>query len=251
MGFIDIHCHILPGIDDGPADIKESREMARVALNDGISHIFATPHFINGLYKHSGRDIITLVDNLKGSISDSIEIFYGSDAGITLDLPKRIENGDVLTLNGSQYLLIELPAYTVPPNVDNLIFNLKKKGIQPIITHPERNMGLINNLCLMGRLKEDGAMYQLTAMSITGGFGREAKMSCLRMIKAGLVDFIASDAHDSIKRPPILSKAYKEVEKEFDKDTADRLFIHNPEKIVYPVGNTISNRVNAARPEAE
>jgi len=232
LNFIDIHCHILPGIDDGPLSMEESSRMLEMAKDDGIAHIFATPHIIAGVYNNGASDIIGSVERLRANASGKVDIHYGADVRITFDLIERIERREVLTLNGSRYMLIEFPEYSVPPHVDNLIFNLKHRGITPIITHPERHLRLMHDLSALSALRETGALCQITAMSITGGFGRSIRKVCFNMMEEELVDFVASDAHNAKGRPPILSKAYEEIKKEFGKDTSDRIFFSNPGMIV-------------------
>lgn len=222
-------------MDDGPEDIKESLEMAGIAMDDGISHIFATPHIIGGLYDNKTREIAISVDTLKRHISGGITILCGADARVTHDLISRVEKGDIPTLSGSRHLLIEFPQYVLPPHMDDLIFNLRLRKIVPVITHPERHMPLMSNLSALGKLRAAGAMYQITAMSITGDFGRDARRCSLYMIEKGLADFVASDAHNPDRRPPVLSKAYRETERLFGNEVADRLFFHNQMRILNAV----------------
>lgn len=235
MNFIDIHCHILPGLDDGPETLEESIEMAKIALHDGISHLFATPHITDGVYENNTRGILNSVGGFKSHLPDGMTLLYGADVRLSIDLIKRIENGDIPTLSNSGYLLIEFPNYSIPPNMDNLIFNLRHRKIIPVITHPERHMLLSNDIKVMKMLKDSCAMFQITAMSITGEFGRQVKKVSLNMIEKGFADFVATDAHDAERRTPILSLAYKEVKKEFGADTADRIFFDNPGKILQEI----------------
>ena len=231
LRFIDIHCHILPGLDDGPSCIEESLKMIELAAGDGISHIFATPHIMDGVYENRCDGIVASVVELRKHVPDTIKIFYGADVRITFDLVDRIQNGEVPTLNGSGYLLIEFPEYVIPPHVDNLIFTLRHRGITPIITHPERHARLVHDLAALASLRDTGAMCQITAMSITGSFGKSTRKACFTMMEKELVDLVASDAHNSNGRPPILSKAYEHIRKEFGSDVADRIFHANPKMI--------------------
>lgn len=232
LSFIDIHAHILPGLDDGPSSMEESLEMIDMAMKDGISHIFATPHIIDGLYDNKAGEIMNAVDDLRRHVPDGIKILYGADVRISFDLITRIENREIPTLNDSGYMLIEFPTYNVPPHVDNLIFNLHHRGVTPILTHPERHLRLMQDLPAIGKFRDAGAMCQITAMSITGDFGKNIKKVCLAMIEKELVDIVASDAHDPRHRTPVLSKAYEEVKREFGNDIADSLFFTNPKKIL-------------------
>ncbi len=232
MNFIDIHCHILPGIDDGPSALQESLDMMEAAKRDGISHIFATPHIIDGLYPNKGKDIIPLVQRLREQMPGGPELFYGADVRITPFLAKKMESGEVPTLNGTGYILIEFPEFVVPPNTEPLLFDLRQRGFTPILTHPERHLRLMHDLKALKRQRDAGMMCQLTAMSITGDFGREIQRASFTMIEKALADFVASDAHNTGLRPPVLSKAYREVKKHFGEKTADALFLGNPGRIL-------------------
>lgn len=236
MSLIDIHCHILPGLDDGPRDTMESIEMLRIAKEDGISHIFATPHIIKGLYDNVKETICSTIREIEMSSDNDLRILYGADIRITHDILERVNSGEFPTLNGSDYILIELPHFVLPPNTENIIFNLRRNGFVPIITHPERNFFLRSNQDELFKMREAGARYQLTAMSICGGFGKETRRFALHMIKIGLVDFVATDAHDSRHRPPILSHALREVDRQFGSEMVKRLFFENLEEIMTGVG---------------
>lgn len=245
MNFIDIHCHIIPGIDDGADDLNEALKMLEIAVNDGISHIFATPHIMSGVYDNQAVAIRQAVEAFQKHIPASMKLLHGADVRISHDLLKRIENKEIVTLMDSGYLLFEFPEFAVPPNVDNMIFNLKQRGITPIITHPERHMRLMRDHEMLRDFLSTGALCQITAMSVTGDFGREIKKFSMSMLDKGLVDFIASDAHDTKKRPPILSKAYKEVKKHFGEAAADTIFFHNPNKIL-AAGGKYGTKQNAS-----
>lgn len=219
-------------MDDGPATMEESLRMFDIAMKDGITSVFATPHIIPGAYDNTKGSIKASIRELKKHLPDSIEVFHGADVRVSVDLLKRIEEGEVPTLNNSAYLLVELPEFIVPPNLDVLFFNLKQKGYTPIITHPERNLRIMRDLGSLFNLKAAGALTQLTAMSITGDFGRDIRRTSLAIIESGLADIVASDAHNEDARPPVLSKAYKTVKKEFGDDSADMFFMKNPKMIL-------------------
>ena len=239
MSFIDIHCHILSGLDDGPKNIHESLAMAKMAIDDGISHIFATPHILDGLYRNETERIKESCERLKSDLPVGLELLYGADVRICHDLIARIENEGIPTLNGSGYLLLEFPSLALPPRVDDIIIDLRERKIIPIITHPERHMLLARRLTLLSRLRDCGAMSQITAQSVTGDFGREIRNVSYSMIKAGLVDFVASDAHDVQIRPPRLSEAYRAVASLFGEETAIRIFVQNQEKVLEAVQSLI------------
>ncbi|HWR58965.1 MAG TPA: CpsB/CapC family capsule biosynthesis tyrosine phosphatase, partial [Thermodesulfovibrionales bacterium] len=128
MHFIDIHCHILPGLDDGPSNIEESSRMIEVAVKDSVSAIFATPHIIRGIFDNNSSKITASVERLKEHVPDNLKLFYGADVRITFDLLERVESREIPTLNGSGYMLVEMPEFIVPPLIENLIFNIRHKG---------------------------------------------------------------------------------------------------------------------------
>ena len=231
-GFIDIHCHLLPGLDDGPDTAEESVAMATTAREDGITHIFATPHYMPGSYENKAGAIREALTRLREQVPKDIELLPGSDVRIMPDLPELVGADEVATLAGSPYQLIEFPEYAMPPNVEHLIFQLRQRGLIPILTHPERCPYLLDKPKLLKGLRGEGVLCQVTALSITGGFGREIKKFTLSLIDKGQVEFVATDSHGVSRRPPVLSKAYREVLRQFDRATADRLFYQNPRKIL-------------------
>ncbi len=232
MSFIDIHCHILPGIDDGPGAVQDSVAMAKMAIDDGITHMFATPHILDGLYRNGTAVIKETCEKLKGSLPNGLQLLYGADVRICHNLLERIENEDIPTLNGSGYLLLEFPSLALPPRLEDLILELRQHKVIPIITHPERHLLLARRPALLRRLRECGAMSQITAQSITGGFGREIRNVSYALLRMGLVDFVASDGHDVRMRPPQLSEAFREVVSLFGEETAMRIFVRNQEEIL-------------------
>ncbi len=230
---IDIHCHILPAIDDGPADLQETLEMLRIAAGDGITHIVATPHYRHGEYP-TALDIkvkIELVQKEMGKSSFNVKLLEGADIRLTYELKEGIEKNEIPTINSSRYFLLELPDL-IPPHLDGFLFETRVKGFVPVITHPERNHSLISFPEKIGALRNAGALFQLTAMSVTGKLGRQIKKFTEHLLKRGYVDFIATDAHSTRGRPPLLSKAYRETAGILDKTWADRIFIDNPKAVI-------------------
>jgi protein-tyrosine phosphatase len=206
---IDLHCHILPGVDDGPTDVAESIEMARQAVADGIHTVVATPHSLNDVYFNPLGKVIEQVRNLGEILKTEglkLKICPGSDARICLRMVQRIAAEEALTINrNGRYILAEFPSQVIPDYSRNELFQLKLNNITPIITHPERNLVFQHRLDFLYDLVEMGCLVQITAMSITGELG-EAAMECAhKLLERRLVHVIASDAHSSQHRPPILS----------------------------------------------
>lgn len=226
----DIHCHILPGLDEGSQSMEESLRMLQVAREDGISGIVATPHIINGVY-HNTREIIErTVSALKDS-AGYFGIYTGAEIRIDRDLAARVDSNEIPLINNKKFILLELPAYVIPPlnELEIIIKGLRNRRISPIFAHPDRNMPILKDLSIMERLVRCGALFQMTAMSVTD---RSAHKSVLKMIKKGYIHAVASDAHDTAKRPPILSVAYETISRKIANEVAERLFMYNPLRII-------------------
>lgn len=212
---IDIHTHILPGLDDGPEGWEEAIEMCRLAEADGTECLVATPHMMNGVYDNRGEDIIEKVKALREMVDGlfNLKILYGADVHLVTDLVERIKRGDIPTINDKGYLLLEPPHYILPPSIDDLIFDLRLKGITPILTHVERSYWIQEGFHRVERFIDMGALIQITAISLTGGFGRLVKSLSERLLRSRLAHIIASDCHSLRFRPPGLSSAFKMASK--------------------------------------
>jgi len=233
---IDIHSHIIPGVDDGAASWEEAVRMCRMAEQDGINVLVATPHVFNGMASTNGHHFEDALYQLKRKLDEEeieLEILLGAEVHCRPDLPNLLEQEISLTLNGNgRYFLLEFPHSIVPPNSDQLIFQLITKNLIPIIVHPERNMYLQSHLNLLADFIKQGALCQITAMSLTGGFGLKA-MECAReLLKRNLVHIIASDAHNEVARQPLLSKVREDVRKNFGFAKAHEFFETTPRKVL-------------------
>ena len=230
---IDIHCHILPGIDDGPTDLQTTMEMLSIAAGDGITHIIATPHYRYGETPDM-PDIQEKLQQVRAEMDKNgiaVKLLGGADIRLTYELMKGMEKNEIPTLNSSRYFLLELPDI-IPPHLNEFIFETRLKGFVPVITHPERNYSLLISPEQADSLHEAGALFQLTAMSVTGSLGRQIKKFTLRLFKKGYADFVATDAHSTGRRPPLLSKAYLETAGILGKAGADRIFLDNPRAVI-------------------
>lgn len=219
---IDLHCHILPGIDDGAKDIEDSIDMARAAVSEGITHILATPHYKNGHWDNEKKDILALVDELQEELDARdipLTIFPGQEVRINGELLEDIKEEKIQFIDeGKQYVLIEFPTPSIPAYTESLFFELQKEGITPIIVHPERNHAVLKDPNALLPLIEKGALAQLTAASYTGGFGKNIQKVSKQLVEANLVHFIASDAHNVSSRSLHMKEAYRKLEKEFGKE---------------------------------
>ncbi|WP_165998487.1 CpsB/CapC family capsule biosynthesis tyrosine phosphatase [Bacillus sp. Cs-700] len=216
---IDIHSHILPGIDDGAKNLEDSLAMARQAFNQGITKVVATPHNKNGTFDNGRESILEEVKLLNKELQlegIDLEILPGQENRIYGELVEELEGSDLLTVNeNGVYMLIEFPSSHLPRYANKLMFDLQVKGIVPIIVHPERNREIMENPERLYNLVKEGALSQLTGTSVTGKMGKKIQKFSLDLIQHNLSHFIASDAHNTISRPFDLLDAFETIEKEF------------------------------------
>jgi protein-tyrosine phosphatase len=230
---IDIHCHILPGVDDGPAVIEASLDMAEIAAGDGITHIIATPHFRYDKGP-SLKDIERVLEIFGERVRRKgipLTLLAGADIALTYELADGVEKNDIPTVGGSRYFLLELPDH-IPPGLDIFLLKARLKGYVPVITHPERNPSLLLAPEKVEALRAAGVLFQVTAMSFTGGFGPRAAGFSRMLCRKGFVDFVASDAHDTGRRRPVLSGAFREISRLVGDRTAGKIFFENPEALL-------------------
>lgn len=229
---IDIHCHPLPGIDDGAKSVEIAIGMCQLAAADGVTHIVATPHnnysyaFDPGL----NRQVLT---ELQQAIGEKPKLLLGCDFHLSYDnIQVCIQNSRDFTINQTAYLLVELPEQFIPDHLSRVYYDIQVAGIKPIITHPERNPLLQQKPDLLEHWVSIGCLVQVTAQSYTGGFGTRPRRFAERLLDAGMIHFFASDAHDIKRRPPLLSRCYRKVENEKGKDIAELLLQDNPEAVI-------------------
>lgn len=214
---IDIHCHILPGLDDGSPSLEHSLQMARMAVRDGIRTVIATPHHANGKYDNPAESTREHVKSLTAELKRHdipLQVCPGQEVRVYSDLILDMENGSLLTLNDSRYLLIEFPSHRIPSTIKEIIHELKVMQITPILAHPERNKEIAETPAKLFDLIELGALCQLTSHSITGLFGPAIRNQSLDMCRRNWIHFISSDAHNVTHRPFALREAYAEIDTE-------------------------------------
>jgi len=228
--YIDIHSHIIPGVDDGARDEAMSLKMLRIAHDCGTRHIIATPHYFYGNTRYVFADIIekcACLNDLAANAGIDMTIHPGCEVFITLELAEMYEQGSIGTLAGSSCMLVEFPMMSIPPYIDNVLYDLQLKGITPIIAHPECNAEIQQNPGLMESYIERGILSQVNSGSITGIFGMKARRTVMRIIKEGWVHFVASDAHSDTSRDPDLKNAAAIIEKKFGSKMREDLFAKN------------------------
>lgn len=232
---IDLHCHILPGVDDGAKTIEDSLNMAQVAVEEGITHILATPHHKNRSWNNEKNDVVNLVKNLQNEIDKAgieLTIFPGQEIRIYGDIFKDIKEGKILFIDeDQQYLLIEFPTSNIPNYTERLFYELFSEGITPIIVHPERNREILEHPNRLKSLVDKGALTQLTAASYIGKFGKQIQKLSVQLVEANLVHFVASDAHNIGNRSFHMREALSKIEKDFGKRKVDE-FDQNTKDLV-------------------
>jgi len=232
---IDLHCHLLPGIDDGSKSLAMSLEMARLACSDGISTIVCTPHILPTVYENKGPDIKAGVASLQQALSAagiSLRLLSGADVHIVPDLVAGLSDGRLITLAGSRYLLLEPPHHVMPPYFTDCIFKLQAAGYVAILTHPERLSWIESQYALIRGMVQNGLWVQLTAGSLTGRFGRGPRYWAERMLDQGLCHVIATDAHDTSTRPPHLARAKEMVAQRLGAAEATNIFLIRPRGVI-------------------
>ncbi len=246
---IDIHCHILSGVDDGPETLDQSIAMCRRAAGEGIRTIVATPHFIPGRSESTPTVLLEKTAELKNALNQEaipLTILTGADVSVTPELRSWLETESCLTINNKRYFLAELPHMTVPPGWDRFLLSLLSSGKVPILTHPERNPWFIDHPDALYAFVVQGGMVQITAMSLTGGCGERVRDFSLLLLKHNLVHAIATDAHDCELRPPVLTEAVNQAAKIIGERQAHALVTTTPKAIIE--GRSLP-RVDATPPD--
>lgn len=232
---IDLHCHLLPGLDDGAADMETSLAMARMAVADGIRVTACTPHILPGLYHNEGDAIRAAVDALSAVLAEEgipLTLVSGADIHIARDLGAGLRSGKLPTLNGSRYFLLEPPHHVEPPGFEDCVFSVQAAGFVPIITHPERLSWFDSHYATFARLARSGVWMQLTAGSLAGQFGRRAEGRAWRLLDDGLAHIVASDAHETEKRRPVMSAVRAMLSERYGEAEATDLFVTRPQCVL-------------------
>jgi protein-tyrosine phosphatase len=222
---IDLHCHLLPGIDDGSKDMETSLKLAQEAVENGITHALLTPHHMNGVYINHKSDIIRLTEEFQKAITDTgieLTVFPGQEVRINGDLLQALDDDDILFADdGNRYLMLEFPDDDVPTYTNDMIYQLQMRGIVPIIVHPERNTKIIKHPEIISQLLEKGCLSQITASSYVGTFGEKVETFSRQLISTGQAYVFASDTHDLPGRKYEMNEAFKKMKSEFGQGLAE------------------------------
>lgn len=219
---IDLHCHILPGVDDGAQTLEDSLAMAEKAISQGITHILCTPHHNNGKYKNPKQTVIPRVAQLQEELDQRqlpLTVLEGQEVRITGDLLEDMSRDEILFTDlEDTYILIEFPTMDIPAYTEQLFFELRGLGKIPVIVHPERNAKFREDPNRLIPFLDMGVLAQLTAPSYVGTFGKSIQKTAKEMVKHNLVQMVASDAHGVTKRNFYLKEAFEAIEKDFGQE---------------------------------
>jgi len=228
---IDLHSHILPGVDDGARSLAESLEMARIAVADGIGVMACTPHIYPGLYPNHKASIFAARTELQAALDEAglpLQLSTGADVHLVPGVLEGLRAGSIPSLGETRYVLLEPSHHVPPPHFAESVFQLVLAGYVPVITHPERLHWVADHFQTLVDLTRQGAWLQVTGNSLTGVFGPGPKYWAERFLGEGLTHILASDAHSAGRRAPVLSAARDIAEKLLGPDEAQRLVQGRP-----------------------
>ena len=235
---IDLHSHLLPGIDDGASSMEEALSLARIAVADGVTHMVLTPHVHPGRFDNHAQSIQPVFEAFETALVDAdikLSVKPAGEVRLSAEVLGMCASNQLPFLgewDGKRVMLLELPHSHIPPGSDKLVKWLLDRDILPMIAHPERNKGVMSDIAKLAPFLEMGCLFQLTAMSVTGEFGSQAKQVADEMLDKGWVTVMATDAHNCDRRPPILSKAVGVAAELIGDVEAKRLVWGNPAKII-------------------
>lgn len=232
MNLIDIHCHILPKVDDGPDSVEESLKILKDMKRQGIKHVIVTPHYRPEMFEPSMKRVIYSYRHLRDIAYDmGVSMSLGCEYYRNEQIIDHMDNRKRPSMAGSRYVLIEFSMNDLFPTVRNYVYELVTHGYQPIVAHVERYF-CCQKMEKIQELKDMGALIQVNAGSVLGEEGWKLKKFCLELMKKDLIDFIASDTHNTSDRKLNLKKCASYVTKKMGKQYAERIFFNNPLNIL-------------------
>lgn len=234
-GYTDIHCHIIPGVDDGAKDINMSMRMIKMAYDSGFRMMIATPHYEIGQYENNQEKIIKNLNILREHIDKKypdFKIYIGNEIFYSYGVVDLLNEEKIFTMAGSKYVLVEFSPNDGYKHIRSAVYELVNNGYIPIIAHCERYEHIMKDLDRVGELVDAGAYIQINSRSVAGEYGISLRRKLVKLIKDNLVHFIATDTHSDGKRNPKLEECLKYLRKKTDEKTIEKLLKINPEKVI-------------------
>lgn len=234
-GFYDIHCHILPRVDDGSNSTGMSKDMLQIARKNGIKHIVLTPHYMIGRFEATRKEVYEQYQLFLARVEEEfpdIEFFFGREIFFGEDVPELLQENIISTMNDTDYVLVEFHPSAGAAYILESIYKVQQAGYTPILAHIERYPELMGKMKMIEQVVESGAYIQVNASSLTGMMGNGTRRQLLKMIKKGLVHFVATDAHSNRTRAPYLEECVRLLEKKLGPEYVERLLIENPRKML-------------------
>ncbi len=233
---IDMHCHILPGVDDGARNIVESLDMLKEAERVGFNNIIVTPHYFEGYYEVDEKRRIKVLDSLKAQMNFqkiAVSLYTGNEIYITENTMENIKSKKASTLNNTPYVLIEFDLNTKPMNILNLIYKILKEKDIPILAHPERYKFIQDDPMIAYELVQNGVLMQCNYGSFVGYYGEKAKILAKKFLKSNMVHFLGTDAHRPKTLYPMVPRVMKELNEFIGKAKVDEITDSNPRKVLF------------------
>jgi len=234
---LDLHCHLLPGVDDGPATLSEALELCRMAAADGTTHAIVTPHIHPGRWDNTCASISGACAGLQRELDGqgiALQLGYAAEVRVTDAIPAQITRGDIPfygEVDGYRIMLLEFPHGHIVPGSQKLVAWLLDRGVRPLLAHPERNRQVMRDPAELQPFLDLGCWLQVTAGALTGQFGEKCQAVARRLLERDEVRVLARHGHNNGARPPVLREAYAYVVQEFGESTARRLFFDAPATI--------------------
>lgn len=232
---IDIHCHILPNVDDGSESLEESIAMAKIAESEGITKIVNTSHCHFDFKYKKGNELKLELEKFNQALKEeniNIEVLLGNELYYTSDLIERFNELDFFSMNNSKYILMEFSPINFPKNIEDVIYEIKIRGYIPIIAHAERYKQVQEDVNIVLDCIKEGALIQVNASSILGKNGEKVEDTSKKLLDNNMVHFVATDAHSSNRRRPLIKDSYNYILKNYGKEVSEKLFIENPTAVI-------------------
>jgi protein-tyrosine phosphatase len=235
---IDLHCHLLHGIDDGPNTLEQSLELCGIAVADGITHSIVTPHIHPGRWENTRASVHRSCKDLQQALDKNdipLRLGFAAEVRLTESIPDQIAHNEIPffgEVDGYRVLLLEFPHGQIIPGSQKLARWLLDRGIRPLIAHPERNKQVMRDITQLQPYLDLGCWLQVTAGSVTGHFGQKSQSVAHQLLERDSVKVLASDGHNARARPPVLSQAYRDVAKHYGEERAESLVLAAPLEIV-------------------